>query len=365
MQKITIFHSALDGGGAERVLLNLAQGFVEKGFSVDLLLTRTEGPYLSQIPAGVNLIDLNMTSLLRSLPLLVKYLKEQQPTAIVSALEDNNLIVLWALALTRSSTQSIATVHHNLSLEVQTTQETRRKLTPYLVRLFYPWADHVVAVSQGVADDLIQMGVPDKKVNVIYNPIFTQMLLQKAEQPTDHPWLSIQSTTPVLLAVGRLTDSKDFSSLLHAFAKARCHRSIKLIILGEGEQRDALGNLAQQLDISDDVDFPGFIDNPYAYMAKADALVLSSNREGFGNVLVEAMAVGTPVISTDCPSGPTEILADGKYGQLTPVGDCDRLCKAMLETLSTPTEPEILLERAKEFSLEQSVDNYIELLALQ
>ncbi len=361
MHKIAIFHSALDGGGAERVILNLARGFADKGFHVDFILTRAEGPYLSQIPSNVNLVNFNQKKLLWSLLPLVQYLRKEQPAIILSALEDNSLVVLWACRLARVTTKSVVTVHHNLSLEAEHTTELRRKLTPRLVRYFYPWADKVVSVSQGVADDLVRIGISQKKVNVIYNPIFTQDLVEKQKESANHPWLT-PDHPPVILAVGRLTEQKNFASLLRAFAQVRRQQPVKLIFLGEGEERDTLESLAQNLSIDNDVDFVGFVSNPYAYMADANVLVLSSVWEGFGNVLIEAMAAGTPVISTNCKSGPAEILADGKYGKLIPVGDDLSLAKAISKTLSEPIRSEFLKSRAMEFSLESSIDKYLKLL---
>ncbi|NLO89188.1 MAG: glycosyltransferase, partial [Clostridia bacterium] len=187
----------------------------------------------------------------------------------------------------------------------------------------------VVAVSQGVADDLVKTtGLMRELIKVIYNPIVTPELLEKAKESIGHPWFK-PGQPPVILSAGRLTAAKDFPTLIHAFARVRAERLARLMILGEGEERPNLESLVRELGLESDVSMPEFVENPYAYMARAAVFVLSSAWEGFGNVLVEAMAVGTPVVSTDCPSGPAEILEGGKWGKLVPVGDVEKLAKAL------------------------------------
>lgn len=357
MQKISIFLSDLDGGGAERVMLNLAQGFACQNFAVDIVLARREGLYLSQIPDNVKLVDLKAKSLLGSLRDLTRYLKQEQPVALLSALEDTNLVALWARLLARVKTPVIVTVHNNLSQESKNATNLKRKLVPYLIPWFYRWADAVVAVSQGVAEDLVKIGVLKKQITVIYNPIVTPELIQKIQEPLEHPWF-LPGQPPVILGVGRLTKQKDFSTLIHAFAQVKQHQSARLIILGEGEERSDLESLVQKLGLSKDVALPGFVSNPYAYMKHASLLVLSSAWEGFGNVLVEAMAAGTPVVSTNCKSGPAEILADGQYGQLVKVGDSSEMAKVIIKTITTRIAPLPIKKRAMEFSLENAIYQY-------
>ncbi|NEZ54412.1 glycosyltransferase [Adonisia turfae] len=363
MNKLAIFLSSLDGGGAERVMLNLAYGFAIKGIHVDLLLVKAEGPYLAQIPSNINLINFNKSKLFQSLPTLIRYIRKESPTALISALEDTNFIMLWACRLAGSRTQSVVTVHNQLSIEAKHATQLKRKLTPTLVSYFYPWADKVVAVSKGVAADLMQIGVPKEKIDVIYNPILTDDLTTKLQESVEHPWLK-PGEPPVILAVGRLTEQKDYPSLLRAFARARQLQKIKLIILGEGEDRVALEALAHTLNIADDIDFPGFVSNPYAYMAKATALILTSAWEGFGNVLVEAMAAGTSVIATNCKSGPAEILAHGEYGSLVQVADIEGIASAITNVIHSPSESLKLKKRASDFSLKAALEKYQKVLSL-
>jgi glycosyltransferase involved in cell wall biosynthesis len=234
-----------------------------------------------------------------------------------------------------------------------------------MMRRLYPKADRIVAISQGVADDLISLlNLPHEKVTVIHNPVITPELFEQAKQPVSHPWFE-QNRLLVILAVGRLTKAKDYPTLFRAFSLVRQVRPAKLLILGEGEERANLERLAIELGIQNDVSMPGFVDNPFAFMAKASVFVLSSAWEGFGNVLVEALACGCPVVATDCRSGPREILDNGRYGRLVPVGDHEALAKAILETLDNPDFPanrQTRLQRAMEFSVDAAVDKYLKVL---
>jgi glycosyltransferase involved in cell wall biosynthesis len=222
----------------------------------------------------------------------------------------------------------------------------------------YLAADGITAVSQGIAEDLVcSFGLPRERVTTIYNPVVTPELLAQAQAPLDHPWFA-PDAPPVILGVGRLHPQKDFPTLLRAFARVRAVRVVRLVILGEGEQRAALQQLVAELGLTKDVALPGFVGNPFAYMARAGVFVLSSAYEGLPGVLIQALACGCPVVSTDCPSGPGEILEQGAYGPLVGVGDVAALAQAMLALLAHPPAAERLRHRAAEFSLDRAVDRY-------
>jgi glycosyltransferase involved in cell wall biosynthesis len=361
MTNLAIFLMDLDGGGAERVMINLARGFAEQGLKVDLVLVKAEGPYLSQLPSNVRVVKLESSRLILSLPALARYLKQEQPPVLISALEDTNMVALWAKKLASVSTQVVVTVHNHLSREAQNATTLKRQLTPQFVKWFYPSADRIVAVSQGVAENLVDMGLPSVKIKAIYNPIVTPELSEKLQESIAHPWF-LPSQPPVILGVGRLEKQKDFPTLIHAFARVRQQHQVRLMILGEGSERSHLESLVQELGLAEDVVFGGFVANPYAYMARASVLVLSSAWEGFGNVLVEAMAAGTPVVSTDCESGPAEILANGQYGKLVAVADSEGMAKAIMATLEKAPDGEALKKRANEFSLKNALIEYGKLL---
>jgi glycosyltransferase involved in cell wall biosynthesis len=233
---------------------------------------------------------------------------------------------------------------------------------PWLAKQFYRKADCIIAVSEGVADDLVSVaGLARSEIRVIYNPVVTPELVARAEEPLVHPWL-VPGAAPVVLGAGRLSPQKDFATLLRAFAQVRAARPVRLIILGEGELRGQLEAQAAALGVSEDIQFPGFVDNPYAYMRRAGVFVLSSAWEGFGIVLVEAMACGAPVVSTDCPVGPAEILDGGRYGPLVPVGDGGALAQSILSMLDRPMDPERLRARAGDFALDKIGRQYLEVL---
>lgn len=358
---VVIFLPSLDGGGAERVMLNLARGFVEQGIKVDLVLVKAEGPYLSQVPSEVRLVHLENKKLLFSLPTLVRYIQKEQPIAILCGENDANIIALWAKRLAGMSTRVVVSVHNHLSRESKNSNKLKRQLSPLLARWFYPQADAVVTVSQGVAEDLICLGLPRDNIKVIYNPIFTPELLEKAQQPLAHPWFSAQEP-PVILGVGRLEKQKDFPALIRAFAQLQQQRPVRLMILGEGPERSRIEAMVEQLGLTDSVALPGFVANPYAYMTHSAVFVLSSIWEGFGNVIVEAMATGTPVVSTNCESGPAEILENGKYGKLVAMEDVEGMAEAIADTLDRPPNSTMLQQRAAEFSLEKALAQYGQVL---
>lgn len=359
---LALFLPSLRGGGAERVMVNLARGFVERGLDVDLVLAKAEGPYLSRVPSEVRVVDLGASRVLASLPGLVRYLRQERPRALLSAINHANVAALWARRLARVPTRVVVSEHNTLSRGSANATSLRARLMPLWVRAFYPWADAVVAVSEGVAKDLIRItGLPPEKVQIIYNPVVTPELYARAEEPLDHLWFA-PGESPVVLGVGRLTAQKDFPTLIRAFAEVRRQRPARLIILGEGEDRPRLEALVKELGLENDVALPGFVENPWAYMAQAAVFVLSSAWEGFGNVLVEAMACGCPVVSTDCPSGPAEILENGKYGPLVPVGDVESLGRAIIRVLDASPNSALLKFRAREFSLGNISNEYLDVL---
>ena len=360
-QKVALFLRSLGGGGAERMMINLARGFSEQGLEVDLVLAKAEGPYLSQVPPEVRVIDLDSSRVLTSLPGLVRYLRCERPRTLLSTLDHANIVAIWARKLARVPNRLVVRVASNLSESASNAPSLRGRLMPRLVQKFYPLADTVVAVSQGVANDLTSTaGLQRERIQVIYNPVVTADLFEKARESLEHPWFA-PGEAPVILSVGRLTKAKDHPTLIRAFARVQREHPARLMILGEGEERPKLEALIRELDLEEDVSLPGFVDNPYAYMARASVFVLSSAWEGFGNVLVEAMAVGTPVISTDCPSGPAEILEGGEWGRLVPVGDVEEMAAAIISTLSESNHPDVS-KRAQHFGVEESVQAYLEVL---
>jgi len=362
---LALYLPSLRGGGAERVMVNLARGFSEQGLKVDLVLAKAEGPYLSQVPSRVRVVDLKASRVLTSLPGLVRYLKRERPAALLSALDHANIVAIWARKIAGIPCRLVVSTHNTLSKVIENASNARSRVMPLFIRWFYPWADAVVAVSQGVADDLVKTTwLPRELITVIYNPIVTPELLEKAKETIDHPWFK-PGQPPVILSAGRLTKQKDFPTLIRAFALVRAKHPARLMILGEGEERSKLEALVRELGLENDVSMPGFVENPYAYMARAAVFVLSSAWEGFGNVLVEAMAVGTPVVSTDCPSGPAEILEGGEYGYLVPLGDINAMARAILSIIKEKKIDTGFQQHALKFTVDKIVECYLEVLYVQ
>jgi glycosyltransferase involved in cell wall biosynthesis len=338
-KRVAIFLVSLEGGGSERIALNLAQGFAERGLEVDLVLQRAKGPYLDQVSDKIRIVDLRAGRMALAIFPLISDLRRERPPFLLSLMMGANIIAILSKKLARVDTRLMISEHLTISVATQNAGSLRGRYLPLLAKRIYPWADGIVAVSEGVAEDLAHtLGLPRKKIEVIYNPVVTPELLEKAGEPVDHPWFK-PGEPPVILGVGRLTEQKDFPTLLRAFALVRKERAARLVILGEGEDRPQLKALVDELGIAEDVDMPGFVDNPYGYMAGAAVFALSSRWEGLPTVLIEAMALGKPVVATDCPSGAREILNDGRYGTLVPVGDAKRLAAGISGMLEHPVEP--------------------------
>jgi len=387
---------SLQGGGAERSMLSLVKGFLSQGRTVDLVLCQAKGAYLGDIPSGATMIELQATgelqarcrvalgnrrdffALLRPVLLATKiapeilrlrslqhYIETHGPDVILSALTYANLIAIWAKQ--RSGTNVPVVVSERIALSTHCAvpsnfRKWRWRYLPELVRRTYPGADAVVAVSGDVANELVSgIGLNQQSVTTIHNPVVDEALRTSARQTLEDPWFAAAGV-PVILGVGRLTEQKDFATLLRAFAAVHAQRKVRLVILGEGNLDKDLENLANKLGIQEDVAMPGFVENPFQYMARASVLVMSSKYEGLPGVLIQALACGCPVVSTDCPGGTREILEDGKIGALVAVGDVDGMALAILSQLDNPTSKDVLLRRAEDFSVEGGVSNYLALL---
>jgi len=361
--RIAIFLPFLRQGGVERIMLNLAQGIVDRGIEVDFVLaSRFEGPYNDQVRVKVRRVELGASTPYLALPRLIRYLKIRRPHIIFAALTPANILAILAKYLSRVETKVIISVHIAIDISITTTP-LKAMVRPFAYRTFYQWADGIVAVSKGIAQALITLGLPNSKIHIIYNPIVTPDLYEKAKEDVTNPWFAPRQP-PVVLGAGRLCKQKGFCALIRAFALVRKERQARLVILGEGEERPKLEKLIRELGLEEDVALLGFVENPYAYMKRASIFVLSSAYEGFGNVVAEALAVGTPVVSTDCPHGPAEILEEGKWGILVPVGDVQALAQAIIEALDKSWDRDALRRRAQAFSLDTIVSQYLKMMGI-
>ena len=351
-------HHASGYGGITPWLVNLANGFVEKGAKVDILVNAKQETQLNYPPLhdAIQVINQGYHKY-EAFKALLDYIDKEHPSVLLTAGHRYNGMGAWAKRFVKGNTKIFLSMHENISAGSKNMSWLKKRLRYSGIRHLFPTTDGVISVSRGVADDLIKLGLPEKRSHVIYNPIVNQTLIEQSLAVTEHPWLQ-EKTTAVLVGVGRLEPQKDYQTLLRAVAIVNKRRPCRLIILGEGREREALSSLANQLGIQPQLDMPGHVSNPFNYMRASDLFVLSSAWEGFGNVLAEALAVGTPVVSTDCPSGPSEILNNGEFGPLVAMQDPNALAKAICATLDNPLPAETLQARGQSFSVQTAIDQY-------
>ncbi|SDY18125.1 glycosyltransferase [Nitrosomonas sp. Nm33] len=382
--RIALFIYSLRGGGATQRTLTLANGFAERGYAVDLVVIADESAGIA-LHSGVRVVvlkqgwhhlfeKLNRRINLRGLftasaiPALMCYLRDECPDVLLSCASHINLVATLARRFSKTNMPLVLRASNYPSGNIRwwpPFEQAIRRLLRWTLGVVYPWADHIIAVSQGVAREVQRLtGLPDDRVTTIYNPVVGPYIARLAAEPVNHAWLA-DAHVPLILAVGRLTIQKDYPTLIRAFARVRAVRTAHLVILGEGRQRHKLEKLVHELRLDDDVALLGHIDNPFAWMSKAAVLVLSSTWEGLPGVLIEALACGCPVVSTDCPSGPREILEEGAIGPLVPVHDDKALAAAILTLLAAPRDRAKLLRRAEDFRIDAGVDAYLRVLTAQ
>jgi glycosyltransferase involved in cell wall biosynthesis len=333
-QNVAIILHDLRMGGAERVMLQLAEALSKEGIRVDLILAHAEGALLSQVSSAIQIVDLNVNNPLMMLVQVIRYLRLNRPRALLSPFEVTSIVAVLAKLLSRTPTRVV--VRLSVALSKHKRAWFKKLLERIAVSSLYRFADAIIAVSHGVARDFSSFsGISIRRIEVIYNPIISEQFLLDREQTGDHPLLvDDNEQLPMILGVGRLTEQKDFQTLIRAFDIVVKERPARLIIIGEGEDRSSLEALACQLNIENQVYLPGIILNPITFMKEASVFVLSSRWEGLPGALIQALASGCPVVSTDCPSGPSEILDQGKYGRLVPVGDAFSMAQAIKDALN-------------------------------
>lgn len=358
-RKVTIYLPDLIGGGVPILYLKLAPWLIKAGFDISFLVNKKRGELADSIPPGIEVIELGASRQLTALPKLVRFLRANQPDLILTAIEHMHVITILARLLVRPKTRHVMTQHNPLS------QQAMRpgldfKVLPLLYRLTAPFANAIVAVSKGVGDDMAKHAhLRRDRIQVIYNGVVDEHFDDAMNAPLPANWP--QTDAPIILNIGRLAAQKDQRTLLRALAKLNGKPEPHLVILGSGPLEQELRQLAVELGIDHRLHLLGYSDAPLAALKAADIFVLSSIYEGLGLVLIESLACGTPVVSTNCPYGPEEILDGGKYGRLTPVGDADALARAIEETLSDPPDPAVLSQRGREFSVEHCAQEYAEL----
>lgn len=362
----------------ERLFLDTGRALAADGWRVSFLTAKPIPALKAAIEAPMELVDVgriggvpmprlipHLARLYASTPAVASYLKAVRPDVLMGTSIPPNLIMLKARRMAKLKAPVILRQSNVVPLKedplsVHAARRPRDRLMPRL----YPDAAAIVAVSKGVADNLEISGwLPPDRIHAIPNGVDLATATKNAAAPSGHPWLDgDQRDGPVILAVGRLIPKKDYQTLLHALAAMKTERPARLIALGEGGERPKLEALAKRLGLEDRVDFFGRTPNPFAFLARADLFVLSSRFEGMPSVVIEALACGCPAVSTDCPSGPAEILGDGAFGPLVPVGDASGLSQAMTERLRAPRDSARLKARAAEFAAERTVDRYVDLI---
>jgi glycosyltransferase involved in cell wall biosynthesis len=361
---LTITMQDLAGGGVERQTLTLAAELHARGVAVTLLVNQALGELRDSVPAAIRLIDLHCRRTSRAIPLIARYLRRERPDVLLANLNHNNIAAVLGNVLAGMPAKVVICQHSVLSSDYLRTKGWSHRVTPLAYRLISPGFARAVAVSSGVAREFRTIAhIPQHKIVVIHNPVIGPDFWSRANQPVEHPWLD-DPGQPLFVTAGRLVPIKDHETLLRALALYRRHHDGRLLILGAGPLRDSLVSLADGLGLRGAVDFLGFRENPLPYIRRADAFVLSSYAEGFGNVLVEAMGCGTPVIATNCEHGPAEILDDGLYGVLVEPRNPQSLADAMsrVSDLSKLFPAALLKSRAAAFTTTACTSAYLRLL---
>lgn len=370
-KRIAIHLPDLNLGGIGKNSFKLAEAFRDKGYKVEFVINNFNGKYIDQIPNDIAVVDLKSNRFFCSLPKIYKYLKQTEPDAFIVARDYINIPIIIIKNILRIKTRLMISCHTNMAEEVKYAGLKRKiflKIILFLTRFTYRYADSVVVVSEGIKNDVhIYSGLDKDRITTIYNPIIDSKMEAQMKEEVECKWIEVDEK--VIISVGRLTRQKDFVTLIKAFDLVKKqYEGVKLIILGEGEDRVKLQKLIDEMGLGKEVNLWGYVNNPYAYLKKADLFVLASAWEGFGNSIVEAMATGIPLICTDCPSGPSEILANGKYGDLVKVGDYEELSKRILYNLRNVNvlkeTKEARVKRAYEFTLEEAANKYLHALKL-
>lgn len=376
--RIAFFIPSLSGGGAERVFVLLSRALSEQEGPVDLLLAQSQGPYLDDVAAGVRLVSFNTRGTLAAVPALIQYLRAERPSVLCSALPTAHIAASLAVhacrfwengthnprsdesrEARRRATRHIVTIHELPSRRRKESTTIREQGVAWALGIASRHADHVVAVSQAVAADVRrELGVRPDRLQTIYNPIEVEAI-RSSHPPVPHPWLAADAP-PTIVSAGRFVRQKNMHALVHALAYTQT--PCRLILLGDGPDRVRVQEIARELGVADRVACPGFVRNPYDYITHADVFALASRWEAFGNVVVEALAAGTPVVCTDAEGGMTEILRDPRepepIGTIVPVGDAQAFAAGLDQALTEPTDPDICRRRAMDFTISASASRY-------
>lgn len=359
MKRLLLFRPSLGDGGADRVTITLLKSLDRRLFTPTLVLVRKQGALVNEIPMDVPVIDLAARRLATSAPALARAIRAVDPDIIFSTSSGANTIAVVARVLARSRARLVLSERNAVVRETFSRARTLRDLL--VKRIAYRHADAIASVSDGVTEDLVRrLGLPPERVHTVWNPLIDDSVLARANEPVEHPWFA--GPEPVLVACGRLVEQKDYPTMLRAFRIVRDRHPAKLVVLGDGPLRPELEGMVVTLGLAEHVAFIGFHANPFKYMARGAVFVQSSRAEGLPGTLVQSMAVGTPVVATDCDFGPREVVSSGTDGWLVPVGDADRLALHIGELLSDRTRRDEFSARARavaqRFAIADAVARY-------
>ena len=360
---ITFCIATLGYGGVGKNRLTLSNKLLEEGYRVNFIMAKTSSPYLNKLNTHISTFKLTTSHSIFALPQLSHYIKKEKPSVIFTERNRINKLTLRARYISRSKTTIFSTLHGDLSSKYNMLPDKKKKKFTLDMLKYYAQNDKIIPVSKGIEKDLIyNWGFQAKDIFTIYNPVLTENFYEKMNEDIYHPWHE-EKNIPVIISVGRLEYQKDYTTLIKAFAQARQQVKCRLLILGEGKEREKLIQLIKDLNLEKDIDLPGFVENPYPYIKKSDLFVLSSLWEGLPTVLIEALATGTPVIATNCPYGPDEILEDGLLGRLVPVQNIDSLSQAIVESLQREAgKNEVPFEKLEKYTSGYAAKRYVELI---
>lgn len=361
MGTIALYLPSMNGGGAEKVSSSLANFFITEGFKVDLLLTKKTGKFLKLLDDNVNIIELSGKRVALDIIPLLNYVRKSSPKVIISSMTHCNLILATVAVISKKDCKYVGTEHTNFSQAIYNHSYFKKCLIKVLIKNLYTQLNGIVSVSSGVKSDLItHFPKLESKIEVIYNPFDLSFIHNEALKDCMHAWLQPNREYKTILSIGRLTYAKDYKNLIRAMTIVNKTLNARLIILGEGEMEEDLKNYILANHLSHIIHMAGFEANPFSYLSRADVYVLSSKHEGLPSSLIEALVCNTSIISTDCPSGPSEILQEGKWGKLVPVGDSEALSNAIINVLSEERLKVDTSNRAIDFSVSNIGNKYIE-----
>jgi glycosyltransferase involved in cell wall biosynthesis len=360
---IGIFIASLSGGGAERVVVNLANELSSRNLNVVLLLRYRTGDYLKDVHSSVKIVNLNASSPFSVVYKLVRECKQNEITSLLAVTRYMNILAIIAnLFLNIRLIIREANTLDELFQDHKMIEKVKHKIIFSMMDKLYHKADSIIANSCDTADDLnYHLSRVEKKITVIHNPLNIKNIQKLGSESLPKHFIELSS--PKIISIGRLVYQKNYEMLINAFALVKKHESnANLIILGKGPLEGQLKDQTIKLKIESCVHFMGFVKNPYKYLRGSDLFVLSSRFEGFGNVLVEALATGLPIVSTDCDGGPKEILDAENYGKIVPLDDEKKMAETIIEVMNSNINKEKQMERANEFSVDKITDKYIKVL---